>query len=82
MEWQPIETAPKDEEIIVGRGAIPLSNRRAFFPAYSGSGFWCEEEGAWVFWSHITPGAKTRYDQPTHWMPLPPPPTSAETPQR
>ncbi len=62
QEWQPIETAPKDQaKIIAG--------------AYIGRA-WCvgvcwysEHAGQWLVQTGNFPDK-----QPTHWMPLPPPP--------
>ena len=61
MEWQPIETAPKDGHAIL-----------ASDPAWHGVPcpmFWNGEEWQHWFRSELY-GA---YD-PTHWMPLPAPP--------
>jgi hypothetical protein len=69
MNWQPIESAPKDSTWVLLWQAgwqAPLT------------GFWCEDYYGvpkaphWVF---CNPWAFSR-GQPTHWMPLPPPPTT------
>ncbi len=66
-EWQPIETAPKDEYVLI-------------------SGFRNEdpEQGRWVdaailrvgkrYW-HASNGPEEGFNDPTHWMPLPEPPS-------
>lgn len=70
-EWQPIETAPKDERRVV-----------LFNPHESGhwqfqiGAFW-EELGGWQY-DGATPSYSNAY-QPTHWMPLPDPPTRKVT---
>lgn len=58
MSWQPIETAPKDGDVLVY-----VARSKEQFVAY-----WDEEEEAWRF----APNAKLK--TPTHWMPLPPAP--------
>ena len=62
VEWQPIETAPKDGKEVILFAA----------PRHYGIGFFteCPREmvGGPLFWD---------WDwghQPTHWLPLPPPP--------
>lgn len=57
--WQPIVTAPKD-----GTWVLTLVN--GFVPDVC---FW---NGAWCTDENIDPA--TVYYEPTHWMPLPPPP--------
>ena len=75
MEWQPIETAPKDDLVLLyDNGAMRV-------------GFW--ENGQWTqpaipalrdeYGDYIPPtkGRLVLCDclyQPTHWMPLPEPP--------
>lgn len=68
MSWQTIDTAPKDGTSILA------------WPCYSGHGV-CQVEwkamkrvkGRWEHqWGRCVPIA------PTHWMPLPEPPTPAE----
>jgi hypothetical protein len=66
MDWQPIETAPKDgAKILVcstdGRG---LDARIVRWEEYAGPGQWYTVHGE-AYW---------REDDFTHWMPLPPPP--------
>lgn len=84
MEWQPIETAPKDERVVrlkqVGKhGEVEGWGYRA--------GDWIggetlevyedimEYAGGWV-WHIFYPDGTTRDTcrKPTHWMPLPEPP--------
>jgi len=62
MTWQPIETAPKDASILL---AVWNADR----PYYCREvGWWEESDGG--FWSIQVMG------EPTHWMPLPPPPVT------
>ena len=62
-EWQPIETAPKQR--------TPMIVVIGVYRSYT-TDPWCAwwSHGKWERWPH--PYA------PTHWMPLPEPPTSAE----
>lgn len=59
-DWQPIETAPKEEWVLL------------FWPYWNGPipavGIYCD--GAWDSDSAISHDG----DSPTYWMPLPPPP--------
>lgn len=71
--WQPIETAPKD------RTAILLCNRAGSFigyymPVYQ-SGY--RPKGPWssLLLNHEHMPRDGAHEQPTHWMPLPQPPT-------
>ena len=62
MQWQPIETAPKDgTSVDLWRG---LNGMRLTNAHWSGN--------RWV-WKHYR--YHQTDDQITHWMPLPPPPT-------
>ena len=68
VEWQPIETAPKDGTFILtfcggGEAWCPTISR------WNGDG-WGDEHSTF----HIQ-----GLNYPTHWMPLPPPPTQEPT---
>jgi Protein of unknown function (DUF551) len=58
MNWQPIETAPKD-----GTDILVYSNERII------SAHWSVPADAWVEVVH-----DYSFAAPTHWMPLPEPP--------
>jgi hypothetical protein len=63
QQWQPIESAPKD-------GTVFLTWRKGWLRArmcMMNSGRWFYPFGA--------PVSDLESDQPTHWMPIPPPPT-------
>lgn len=62
-EWQPIETAPRDEFVIV------MSLNEDGQPAHVQQGRFFTAIGQWV----MTFG-NSRTPDPTHWMPLPEPP--------
>jgi len=77
MEWQPIETAPKDgTDILVMY--IHISTQCVF------NAFWIkheeglnepEDEGWWSYvWSEVGRTLLTDKQTPTYWMPLPQPP--------
>lgn len=88
MDWQPIETAPKDgTEILLWSG---VEDRSKDGPTI---GHWATDEECAVYvgdcggecrcpeYDHNDPwwlswdGGFTAEHPPTHWMPLPPPPT-------
>ena len=60
-EWQPIETAPKDADILGWNGKSMTTVRWVWFPGY---------------WALSEAGGYTEDDEwePAHWMPLPEPP--------
>lgn len=70
--WQPIETAPKD-----GTPVLLL-----WFDAETGAapmhrvGFWHSREQAWCDTHRVL---HNQHSHPTHWMPLPSPPTPEGT---
>jgi hypothetical protein len=72
--WRPIETAPKDGALIVlgARNGVWLGK---YVPVYQ-SGYRPENPWSSMLLNHDH--MAERYTQPTHWMPLPPHPTSAE----
>jgi hypothetical protein len=64
MEWQPIETAPKDGQHII----LALSE------GWIGVGYYDDDpEFSSLGWVVFGSGQQ----QPTHWMPLPEPPKGA-----
>lgn len=63
MEWQPIETAPKGPTLILWNGELLCTG-------------WCDNEGQWYCDQWAEHHAEID-DDPTHWMPLPAPPTDA-----
>lgn len=64
MDWQPIETAPKDgADILLG--------------AFYDSGHWDVVLGRWQSWRRLPGWPPCGRTYPTHWMPLPAPPTIA-----
>jgi hypothetical protein len=62
-QWQPIETAPKD-------GTVVLACEIDYYPESVASANF--ESGSW--WWHMEGSRAT----PTHWQPLPPPPTTEQ----
>jgi hypothetical protein len=67
MEWQPIETAPKDAKTVIVYCAFSdLVNA-----AYWGGGLDEQHHEAW-YWVWSDPPETDCH--PTHWMPLPDPP--------
>ena len=71
--WQPIETAPRDGTEILMTNGVDVSSGQ-WFSAYGGT---CDQTGTpngddrdaeWMDWSG------GMQPDPTHWMPLPPPP--------
>lgn len=71
MEWQPIETLPLDDG---------WSGRRLFGKMREwGWEEWVGQLDAHDFWlGRDGNGACFETDKPTHWMPLPAPPTPTE----
>ena len=70
MEWQPIETAPKDGTVVLLAGC-----RKPVAAA------WLEDE---IDWWHVDDNKRgpfaLRGPGPTHWMPMPPPPQAKSPP--
>lgn len=72
MDWQPIETAPKDgTEVLLWLG-FPFS-RIEYAKWYQGWGLWIDAEDPEPEDSDEVRG--TGELVPTHWMPLPEPPS-------
>jgi hypothetical protein len=64
MEWQPIETAPKDGTQIIGF-RWPCEDNRKAWPHMCSIAHWDGFNWRWM---------NGHYLPPTHWMPLPEPP--------
>jgi len=75
-EWQPIETAPKDQRIILCYETCIFTN------IFSACGKWNDDQysnNPKPYWTHdmekILGVRETRGQQPIAWMPLPEAPT-------
>ena len=71
-EWQPIETAPKDRMIL---GYIPDPPEWSSIYGHVRVILADEFDGRLVEWTHFA-GDDTTTVVPTHWMPLPEPPSA------
>ena len=69
-EWQPIETAPTDCEVLIWTG----ENR---YVAKWAKNIETDEIG-WIV-ADLGDGNRVIANSPTHWMPLPPPPAQKES---
>ena len=88
-EWQPIETAPKGDGVLISIGNSVI--RAMFIPEftlednsnYLGDSSYKEENDTYYWpegWYECNDHEDTHWlvdEQPTHWMPLPKPPVSA-----
>jgi len=81
MDWQPIETAPKDCSTILICAKSPLYDQpRAYMARWSIPYEAAPDDQCW--WDlNTVPGLPGRSVMPpewvSHWMPLPPPPSDA-----
>ena len=64
MDWQPIETAPKD-----GAEIWAYNGEQARMKFIAGNGY-----ALWVWADEVLSDIDPCPMQPSHWMPLPPPP--------
>lgn len=70
-EWQPIETAPRDEtDILIARFKPGMWSRP---PVVAG---WYERGTDEPGWYGYDEPERQNISDPTHWMPIPPPPTT------
>lgn len=80
MRWQPIETAPKDGQVVAlfcPAWTATWSDRSTEYPAT-----YCCAKWKGTQWGLDQPGDLAQSDEvfpePTHWMPLPKPPERDE----
>lgn len=85
MDWQPIETAPKNGTVVLIYRKIEAEYAAEGWAEGSKPGEmlcvwearWCEPDFSEGYWAD--PGDMGRVmDDPTHWMPLPSPPSIGE----
>jgi hypothetical protein len=65
--WQPIETAPRDHTSILIWDGKKMAT--AFWSQWTHAGYWVAD-GA------VGPECENEFDDPTHWQPLPEPPST------
>lgn len=68
--WQDIETAPKDGTSILG-----CNSRGVFIFRWNTDEYARRVRPYWDSYGYVWGTTALRSDQPTHWMPLPEPPT-------
>jgi hypothetical protein len=69
MQWQPIETAPKDNSCVLVY--VPMKTTK-----FIATAFWDTVACEWrVAWTGLQNGP-SRIENPTHWAPLPDAPLS------
>lgn len=75
QEWQPIETAPRDELILLYGKLEPHPDNRQLYGRLElptiVTAYWCEIDEAWCPMGSTWVGP---WFSPTHWRPLPTPP--------
>lgn len=82
MKWKPIESAPRDGSRILVWGGTLWSDSgwgTRFFLTEPDTAWW--KDGIMSGWCLGNDEAHDEFiwAEPTHWMPLPPPPTVGET---
>ncbi len=83
MEWQPIDTAPQDgtEVLLFGTwaGEIHGPDRKVppaiYIGAYEGGGDYSDDG---YLWSVVGGDMYAAWCKPSHWMPMPAPPTAPQ----
>ena len=78
--WQPIETAPKCKPILLYGKLRPHPDDQELYAHWDmlcrAVGFWDDIDEDWC---PVGSTWKGPWLEPTHWMPLPPPPTKADS---
>ena len=64
-EWQPIESAPLDEPVLVWDGQVTVAKQTHY-----------KHGNRWWVWDTYGFCEDGEIYEPSHWMPLPSPPTS------
>jgi len=79
-DWQPIETAPKDGTEVLLWGPYCGCPATAQWTGKAWAAYW----DGWRVVEYMSDfGTDYReFDMPTHWMPLPEPPTSLNEPEK
>lgn len=73
-EWQPIETAPKDGSCIILGWCGGYDSCPGFWMGNPKENYW--EKVGWYDEADRGAVLTAKPMEPTHWMPLPPPPLS------
>ncbi|WP_147029355.1 DUF551 domain-containing protein [Methylobacterium oxalidis] len=79
-EWQPIETAPRDDTWILLSGGTVDWAEYAFGITCPPVVVACRRSEEWIVSLADSGYALTRYRNPTHWMPLPATPLPDDAP--
>ncbi len=74
MQWQPIETAPRDGTRILATDGVEVSTTHweDCWACHAEIAHGPGDDGGWTIYDHHEEW------NPTHWMPLPPPPGAAD----
>jgi len=77
MNWQPIETAPKDNVVMLYRPTSPYEWHKVAPGKYNDNKFGHKPRPYWESWFRVNSVTDDRNSPPTHWLPLPEPPKEA-----
>jgi hypothetical protein len=73
--WQPIETAPKDQIVLLYRPTAPFPAIQVAPGKYDSDQYARKPRPYWSIWLCVWNGkTESRTYHPTHWQPLPAPP--------
>lgn len=77
-DWQPIETAPRDRRILLLRPTADFDWAKIIVGRFEDDRFATKPKPYWAHDLERLEGKRsTKANQPTHWMPLPAPPTES-----
>ncbi len=76
-QWLPIASGPKDDRKVCSDTLLLAHSEHRWIRF----GKWYVQEGCWYYsgTNERSQYAQVRGDEPTHWMPLPPPPTTSDS---